>query len=124
LTVPGQNPYAGHHNAAQFLNPAAFANPPAATATSASPANLGGAPTQVTGPPFRRLNFSVVRQFPAFRETSFEFRLEVFNLTNTPNFGQPGNLTFTNTNTFASISATRDNPDDPRELQFSLKYYF
>ena len=57
-------------------------------------------------------------------ETFFEFRLEVFNLTNTPNFAQPGNLTFTNTNTFASISATRDNPDDPRELQFSLKYYF
>jgi hypothetical protein len=124
LVLRGENPYAGRHNAAQFLNPAAFANPPAATAASATVANLGGSPTQVTGPPFRRLNFSVVRQFPAFRETSFEFRAEVFNLTNTPNFGQPGNLTFTNTNTFASISATRDNPNDPRELQFSLKYYF
>jgi hypothetical protein len=124
LKVPGENPYAGQHNAAQFLNPAAFANPAAATTASASAANLGGRPTQVTGPPFRRLNLSVVRQFPAVRETFFEFRLEVFNLTNTPNFAQPGNLTFTNTNTFASISATRDNPDDPRELQFSLKYYF
>jgi hypothetical protein len=124
LKQPGENPYAGHHNAAQFLNPAAFANPPAATAASATVANLGGSPTQVTGPPFRRLNFSLVRQFPAMRETFFEFRAEVFNLTNTPNFGQPGNLTFTNTNTFASISATRDNPNDPRELQFSLKYYF
>jgi hypothetical protein len=124
LLVPGRNPYAGLHNAAQFLNPAAFANPPAATATSASPFNLGGRPTQVTGPPFRRLNFSAIRQFPAVRETYFEFRVEVFNLTNTPNFGQPANFVFTNTNTFASISATRDNPDDPRELQFSLKYYF
>ena len=124
LRVAGQNPYAGLHNAAPFLNPSAFANPPAATAASATVANLGGSPTQVTGPPFRRLNFSVVRQFPVVRETFFEFRAEVFNLTNTPNFGQPGNLTFTNTNTFASISATRDNPNDPRELQFSLKYYF
>ncbi len=126
LLVSGQNPYAGHHNAAQFLNPAAFANPPAATAASASPANLGGRPTQVTGPPFRRLNLSIVRQFPAMRETYFEFRAEAFNLTNTPNFGQPGTgtLNFTNTATFASISATRDNPNDPRELQFSLKYYF
>jgi hypothetical protein len=124
LRVAKQNPYAGLHNAAQFLNPSAFANPPAATAASATVANLGGSPTQVTGPPFRRLNFSVVRQFPVVRETFFEFRAEVFNLTNTPNFGQPGNLTFTNTNTFASISATRDNPNDPRELQFSLKYYF
>jgi Carboxypeptidase regulatory-like domain/TonB dependent receptor/TonB-dependent Receptor Plug Domain len=124
LKVPGQNPYAGSHNAAQFLNPAAFANPPAATATSASPANLGGSPTQVTGPPYRRLNLSVFRRFTAMRETFFEFRAEAFNLTNTPNFGQPGSLTFTTPNTFASISSTRDNPNDPREIQLSLKYYF
>ncbi len=126
LLVTGQNPYAGRHNAVQFLNPAAFQNPPAATATAASPVNLGGRPTQVTGPPFRRLNLSIVRQFPAVRETFFEFRAEAFNLTNTPNFAQPlaANLNFTNSATFASISATRDNPNDPRELQFSVKYYF
>lgn len=124
IKVPGVNPYVGSHNAAQFLNPAAFANPPAATATSASAANLGGAPTQVNGPPFRRLNLSLFRSFPTVRETYFEFRAEVFNVTNTPNFGQPGNLNFTTPSTFASISATRDNPNDPREIQLSLKYYF
>ena len=124
LSVPGVNPYAGSHDAHQFLNPAAFANPPAATATSASVANLGGRPTQVSGPPYRRLNLSLFRQFPAPKETRFEFRAEVFNLTNTPNFAQPGSLTFTTPNTFASISSTRDNPNDPREIQLSLKYYF
>jgi hypothetical protein len=124
LKVPGQDPYAGKHNAAQFLNPAAFANPPAATATLATPANLGGSPTQAEGPPYRRLNLSVFRHFAAVSETYFEFRAEVFNLTNTANFAQPGNLTFTAPNTFATISSTRDNPNDPRELQFSLKYYF
>jgi hypothetical protein len=124
LKVRGVSPYAGLHNAAQFLNPAAFANAPAATATSATLASLGGAPTQVSGPPFRKLNFSIFRQFPAFKETHFEFRAEVFNLTNTPNFSQPGSLTFTTPNTFASITSTRDNPDDPREIQLSLKYYF
>jgi hypothetical protein len=124
LKVAGQNPYAGSHNAKQFLNPAAFANPPAATATSASAANLGGSPTQVSGPPYRRLNLSLFRQFSAPWETYFEFRAEIFNLTNTPNFAQPGNLTFTTPNTFASISSTRDNPNDPREIQLSLKYYF
>ena len=102
VEVAGQNPYAGSHNAKQFLNPAAFANPPAATATSATVANLGGSPTQVSGPPYRRLNLSLFRQFSAPRETYFEFRAEVFNLTNTPNFSQPGNLTFTTPNTFAS----------------------
>jgi hypothetical protein len=124
LLVAGQSPYAGSHNAHQFLNPSAFANPPAATATSASPANLGGNPTQVSGPPYRRLNMSLFRQFPAVAETHFEFRAEIFNLTNTPNFAQPGSLNFTTPNTFASISATRDNPNDPREIQLSLKYYF
>jgi hypothetical protein len=124
LKVAGENPYAGHHNAAQFLNPSAFANAPVATSTSASIADLGGSPTQVSGPPYRRLNLSMFRQFPAPHETHFEFRAEVFNLTNTPNFAQPGSLNFTTPNTFASISATRDNPDDPREIQLSLKYYF
>jgi hypothetical protein len=124
LNVRGVNPYAGLHNAKQFLNPAAFANPPAATTAAASIANLGGSPTQVSGPPYRRLNFSIFRQFASYKETHFEFRAEVFNLTNTPNFAQPGNLTFTTPNTFASISSTRDNPNDPREIQLSLKYYF
>lgn len=124
VKVPGQNPYAGSHNAKQYLNPAAFANPPAATSTSATLANLGGNPTQVSGPPYRRLNMSLFREIPAPAETHFEFRAEVFNLTNTPNYAQPGTLNFTNANTFASISATRDNPDDPREIQLSLKYYF
>ncbi|HEY1768343.1 MAG TPA: carboxypeptidase-like regulatory domain-containing protein, partial [Terracidiphilus sp.] len=124
LKVAGQNPYAGNHNAQNFLNAAAFANPPAATTTSASIANLGGSPTQVSGPPYRRLNLSLFREFPAPAETHFEFRAEVFNVTNTPNFAQPGNLNFTTPNTFASISSTRDNPDDPREIQLSLKYYF
>lgn len=124
LKVPGVNPYAGHHDAAQFLNPAAFANPPAATATSAGPANLGGSPTQVSGPPYRRLNLSLFRRFPSFRETYFEFRAETFNLTNTPNFSQPGSLNFTTPNTFAAISSTRDNPNDPREIQLGLKYYY
>jgi hypothetical protein len=124
LMVPGVNPYGGLHNAAQFLNPTAFANPAAATTTSASAANLGGPPTQVNGPPYRRLNFSVFRQFPVYEATHFEFRAEVFNLTNTPNFAQPGSLSFSTPNTFASITATRDSPDDPREIQLSLKYYF
>jgi len=124
LKVAGVNPYAGSHNAKQFLNPAAFANPPAAVAGAATPLNLGGAPTQVSGPPYRRLNMSLFREFVAPKETHLEFRAEVFNLTNTPNFAQPGTLTFTTPNTFASISSTRDNPDDPREIQLSLKYYF
>ncbi len=124
LKVPGQSPYSGSHNVSQFLNPAAFANPPAATATSATIASLGGSPAQVSGPPFRRLDLSLFRRFTTYHETFFEFRAETFNILNTPNFGQPGSLAFTTPNTFARITATRDNPNDPREIQLSLKYYF
>lgn len=125
LKVPGQGLYAGQHNVNQYLNPNAFANPPAVVAgTAGTAANLGGTGAQVTGPPFRRLDVSLFRRFPFVRETYFELRGEVFNLTNTPNFGQPGSLTFTTPATFAKITATRDNPNDPREVQFSAKYYF
>ena len=50
----------------------------------------------------------------------FQFRAEAFNLTNTPNFSQPGTLTYTSTS-FAQITGTRDAPNDAREFQFVLK---
>lgn len=118
LKVVGQNPYAGAHNVTQFLNPAAFANP-AATATGI--AALGGSPTQVTGPAYRKLDVSLFRQIPLVEKTRLEIRAEAFNVTNTPNFSTPGSLTFTSPSTFASISSTRDNS---RQLQFAAKLYW
>lgn len=124
LKVPGVNPYGGSHNVNQYLNPAAFANAPALTTGTGTIANLGGAPGQVHGPPFRRLDLSLFRQFPFVHETYFEFRAEVFNITNTPNFGQPTQLNYSTQATFARINSTRDNPFDPRQIQLSGKFYF
>jgi hypothetical protein len=125
LKVPGQSLYAGLHNAAQFLNPNAFANPTAVAAgATGTTAALGGPGAQVTGPPFRRFDLSIFRRFPFVHESYFEFRAESFNLTNTPNLGQPTSLNFTTASTFGKIVSTRDNPNDPREIQLSLKYYF
>jgi hypothetical protein len=55
---------------------------------------------------------------------SIEFRAESFNLTNTPNFGQPGNLNYLNTKTFANITSTIDAPNDARQIQLALKFYW
>jgi hypothetical protein len=118
LKVSGQNPYAGPHNATHFLNAAAFANP-ATTATGV--ALLGGSPTQVSGPAYRKLDLSLFRQIPIVRETRLEIRAEAFNLTNTPNFSAPGALGFTSPTTFASITSTRDNS---RQLQFAAKIHW
>jgi len=120
LKVAGQSPYAGPHNPTQFLNPAAFANP-ATTATGV--ALLGGSPTQVSGPAYRKLDLSLFRQIRLFESTRLEIRAEAFDITNTPSFSNPGSLTFTSPTTFASITSTRD-ANSSRQLQFAAKYYW
>ncbi len=121
----GINPYSGPHNVSEYYNPAAFATPPVVTAVGQSNyAPLGGGNTQVEGPPIHRLDFSLFKSFPVNERMRFEFRVESFNLTNTPAFSAPGNLNYLNTTTFATITSTRDAPNDPREIQFALKFYF
>ncbi len=121
----GVDPYSGPHNVQQYYNPAAFKDPPVVTQigqTDFSP--LGGGNTQVTGPPIRRLDFSVFKSFPITERTRAEFRAESFNLTNTPTFAMPGSLNYLDTTNFARIRSTRDAPNDARELQFALKFYW
>ena len=136
LMVPGQNVYAGPHDVNQWMNPAAFTTPPTVTAlgqTSFAP--LGGSPSQLLGPGFHRLDFSLFKQFQTTESTRLEFRAEIFNLTNTPNFAapgfsgngvsaSPGALDYTSPSTFGRISSTRDLQNDQREIQFALKFYW
>ncbi len=135
LVVPGQNIYGGPHNVNQWLNPAAFASPPVATTLGQSDYSpLGGAPSQFYGPGYHRLDFSLFKSFRINERMHLEFRSEIFNLTNTPNFSPPGfagngvtaapgSLDYTS-NTFGQINSTRDGQNDQREIQFALKFYF
>ncbi len=123
--LTGVNPNSGPHDVQQYYNPAAFATPPVVTQIGQTNyAPLGGGNTQVTGPPLRRLDFSLFKSFPVRESMRFEFRAEVFNLSNTPAFSAPGNLNYLNATTFAQITSTRDSPNDPREIQLALKFYF
>lgn len=123
LVVPGQNMYDGPHNARQWLNPNAFANPPLATEvgqTDYSP--LGQAPNQAIGPGFKNLDFSLFKQFDLTEKTHLEFRAEAFNLTNTPQFEPPqGDLDFMHAPNFSQLNALSNGP---RILQFALKLSF
>jgi hypothetical protein len=86
--------------------------------TSAGQANfaaLGGSPTQVSGPPFRRIDISFFKRFDFTERLYAEFRAEIFNITNTPNFSNPTSLNFANATSFGQITSTRDSPNDPRE---------
>ncbi len=121
----GVDPYSGPHNVSHYYNAGAFKNPPVVTQVGQSDFSpLGGGNTQVSGPPIRRLDFSLFKSFPIGEQRRFEFRAESFNLTNTPSFGQPGSLNFADTNSFGRIYSTRDAPNDARELQFAIKFYW
>jgi hypothetical protein len=122
LLVPGQDPYKGSETPGHFLNAAAFANPPVATTIGQTDyAPLGGAGTQVTGPAFRDLDFSLFKNIKTTENTSLQFRAEFFNLTNTPNFSTPSSTNFSDTKNFGKITSTVSNP---REVQFALKFFF
>ena len=123
--VPGQDPIGGPHNVNRYYNPKAFAQPPAvATLGQTDFSPLGGAATQVVGPGFHRFDLSIFKKFRTSESTHLEFRAEFFNFANHPNFGLPGTTGNPSDSNFSKITGTADNPNDPRQIQFALKFYF
>ncbi len=130
-----------------FGNPGAFTQPcvlgaggPQAGKPYASCVPLTGAAalggiTQVPGPGFHRLDFSAFKAIPINERFQLQFRAEIFNIFNHPNFNAPGfggngvvsisgSTNFVNPSTFGEIGSTRDDPYDPRQIQFALKLVF
>jgi hypothetical protein len=95
---------------------------------------LGGDPTPVVGPPFKRLDLSLFKNFQITERFRAEFRSEFFNILNHPNFNSPGfggngvvavsGARNFNSKNFGEIGSTRDAPYDSRQIQFALKLYF
>jgi hypothetical protein len=130
-----------------FGNPAAFVQPcvlgaggvpEAGTPAGCTPLTgaqaLGGI-TQVPGPGFHRVDFSVFKVIPIRERIQVQFRAEIFNILNHPNFNAPGfggngvqsisgSTNYVNNSTFGEIGSTRDAPYDPRQIQFALKLVF
>lgn len=152
LVVKGQSPKLGLHTDSNgvlswFGNPNAFSQPcklgaggvPDPTSVAGCSAltglgALGGPPTQVPGPGFHRLDFSLFKDFQLTERFKLQFRSEFFNILNHPNFNAPGfggngvvaiggATNYTSSN-FGEIGSTRDAPYDPRQIQFALKLYF
>ncbi|MGH7690431.1 MAG: TonB-dependent receptor, partial [Gemmatimonadaceae bacterium] len=125
-TVSGQSLYASSRSYKQWLNPTAFAPPPAATTIGqADYSPLGGGIQQVRGPDFSNLDSSILKNFH-FTETRYlQFRAEAFNTFNTPPFAQPGQLNFQAGN-FSNISATKNSNGNngARTLQLALKLFY
>jgi hypothetical protein len=127
-------------------NPAAFNQPcqlgasgpiadhPAGCIPLTGSAALGSKPGQTVTPGFHRLDYSMFKGFKLNDRFSVQFRAEFFNILNHPNFNAPnfggngvvaiggsGNITDPH---FGEIGSTRDDPYDPRQIQFALKLYY
>lgn len=125
--LSGQPLYTGPHNTTQWLNPAAFAQPAAATAigqTDYSP--LGGGQEQARGPHFNNLDSSILKNFSFTESVRLQFRAEAFNTTNTPPFAQPTGQTNFTTSNFTAITSTKNSNGNfgARTLQLALKLFY
>jgi Carboxypeptidase regulatory-like domain/TonB dependent receptor/TonB-dependent Receptor Plug Domain len=129
-----------------YGNPAAFTQPcalgaggvpipgsPAGCSPLTGTAALGGV-TKVEGPGFHRADISFFKDLPLNERFRLQFRAELFNIANHPNFNAPNfggngvvaisNSGNYNSSTFGEIGSTRDAPYDPRQIQFALKLYY
>jgi hypothetical protein len=76
------------------------------------------------GPNFINTDFSVIKNTKLTERFNLQFRAEMFDLFNHPNFGNPGNVI---TSGFGVIQSTRFPTGDfgsSRQVQFALKLLF
>jgi hypothetical protein len=93
-------------------------------AGSCRPGNLGR--DAITGPGFLNTDFSVTKNTKLTERFNLQFRTEMFDIFNHPNFGNPA-LVATNSSAFGIIQATRFPTGDfgsARQIQFALKLLF
>jgi TonB dependent receptor len=105
-TLPGAS-----RTTAQWFNTAAFVQAPqfAIGTSSRNP---------VRGPNYRNFDFSIIKRTSITETSNVEFRIEIFNVLNTPPLGNP-NVVLGSTG-FGSITTA----GDPRVIQFGLKLNF
>jgi hypothetical protein len=114
-----KDPRIGHKTLSEFFDTTAFAPQPLGTIGNTQRNSM-------FGPHFRDVDLSLFKNFPVTERATIQFRVETFNISNTPNFyienNNSSNQSFGNA-AFGSISATDPNYN-PRQYQFVLKALF
>jgi hypothetical protein len=122
---------------ASRYNPCAFANPlpgskiavsgPGQFITSTAQAirYLGARRLQIYGAGYERINMSIFKNFTTWREQYLPFRANIFNVLNTPAYGQRSAVTKASNQGQITTSRFFQNfTSDARFFQLSLKYVF
>lgn len=100
-----------------YFNTTVFAPPP----TIGDGTGFGNAPKNfMTGPGFWNADFALAKAIPIRERLRAEFRAELFNLFNHPNFGNPGS----NVGSPSSLGVISSTVSSPRIAQFALKLRF
>ncbi len=133
-----------------WYNPCAFANPlPSGTIgstgqhysafadpsqthlipnTISGPAAIpyAGSPRgQTYGPGYDRIDMSLFKDFHVYRESAVQFRADVFNLLNTPAYGDPSNTGISgNGGQISGLRGFQSNTPGSRFFQFALKFRY
>jgi hypothetical protein len=117
----------------RYLNASAFTKAPEApNGTSSADQDFGDSGVGIVrGPGQHNLDMALERLFPVTHTSHFVLRAEAFNLTNTPQFGNPNtSLGYGNalgpaiaSSSFGKISGEQGGPH-PRILQCAAKYIF
>ncbi|MEI9979025.1 MAG: hypothetical protein WDN23_08475 [Edaphobacter sp.] len=114
-----KDPRLAHHTLSKFFDTTAFAPQTLGTIGNTQRNSM-------FGPHFRDFDLSLFKNFPVTERVTVQFRIESFNISNTPNFyianNNSSNQQFGNAS-FGSISATDPNYN-PRQYQFALKALF
>jgi hypothetical protein len=120
------NPYPANQTVDQWVVASAFADPRVSLGVPCAFGNAGR--NILIGPGTAVWDFSLIRRFRLTESKSLEFRAEMFNIFNRPNFNVP--VSDVNSASFGQITNTvqpiagdaSGGPGDPREIQFALKF--
>ena len=123
-----------------WYNPCALANPPLAFPGASVPGSptstmkigglaalpyLGGRYNTVYGPGYERINMSMFKNLHTFRSQFLQVRVDIFNVLNTPAYGQPS---ISNNSSSGGLITTpiffQNFSPDARFFQLSAKYEF
>ena len=111
----------GQRSLQEWFNPAAFAEPGSGTFGNFMRNGL-------MGPSFFDWDAALHKVFPIHEATNLEFRLEMFNAANHPNWAAPSvswaSTSATPGKTFDRITSTANAPNSMREIQAALKFNF
>ncbi len=109
--VPGQSVSSANRSISKYFNTAAF--------TTAAPGTVGNTSRNfLNGPSLVNVDLSLFKEFQVHEHGKVQFRSELFNLFNHPNYFNPVNTV--GNSTFGQVLSARD----PRIAQFALKYLF